>query len=190
MRRVSVDDRSPDDVGALRRSLTDALAAEHLAINHYRVPPGEGLPGGLHAHADQAELFYVLDGRLTFETYSHDEGGAEFTLAADQVVRFRPGEFQSGHNAADVEAVVLALGAPRDTGDVRVPFACEACGHRDLRLALEDTPALACPACGEEWPLADCQDCGGEDLRAWLDDGEPVVVCGDCAATFERPPTV
>jgi hypothetical protein len=60
------------------------VGTEHVAINHYQVPAGEGLPSGLHAHYDQEEVFVVLAGEATFETLR--EG--EVTVGARAAIRF------------------------------------------------------------------------------------------------------
>lgn len=185
MDRVSIAevDRTPADRAVGRRCLTDHLNTRDVAINHYRVDPGDGLPGGLHAHADQEEVFVVLDGEAIFETLD-----GEIAAAAGEAIRFAPGEFHSGRNAGDDDLVVLALGAPRDTDDVRIPFACPDCGHDDLRFDVADG-TFVCPDCGVEHAPSACPDCGAEDLEATLGEaGAPVVVCGECAATYDRPP--
>lgn len=189
MDRVSLDEVSADDVGGggSRRSLSAALSASDVAINHYRFPPGTGFPGGLHAHADQEEVFVVLAGAATFETLAGEVG-----VRAGEVIRFPPGEFQSGRNDADADAdlVALAVGAPRESEDVRLPFPCPDCGDGDLRLVTGgDGVTFECPGCGAGHVPGPCPDCGGTDLAATLDEVEdPVVRCRDCGAAFERPP--
>lgn len=183
MRKVAIDEVAPADVGsdADRRSLDDALDTTNVAINHYRLEPGDRL-AGLHAHADQEEVFVVLDGILTFETLD-----GEVPVDTGEVIRFAPGEYQSGKNDSGRAAVVLALGAPRDAGDLRIPVACAECGHDEQRLAMtDDGGALVCLDCGAE-SQPRCPDCDGQDLRAILaDDGEtPVSVCQDCGAEWE-----
>jgi len=183
--RTSVDDApaASFEDGAERRDLAAALGVDGFACNRYRVPPGTGLPGGLHAHADQAETFVVLAGTATFHTPEE-----AVTVAAGGAVRFAPGEFQTGRNEADEPLVVLALGAPPDAEDFRLPVACPACPADELRLR-PGGPAFECPDCGLERVPADCPACGGADLAVRPGaDGVPVVRCGDCGATFERPP--
>lgn len=148
------------DVGAFgqeidRRGLTEPLGTSDLAVNHYRLDPGERLSGGLHAHMDQEEVFVVLDGEATFETPDGD-----VTVGADEAVRFAPGEFQSGANESDEELTVLALGAPRDSEDVRVPQECPDCGNDNMRAVPgDDGFDLVCPECGVEKPAVG----GGDD---------------------------
>ncbi|MFB6176944.1 MAG: cupin domain-containing protein, partial [Halobaculum sp.] len=148
MEHVAIDDV---DAGAFgrdidRRGLTEPLGTSDLAINHYRLDPGERLSGGMHAHMDQEEVFVVLDGEATFETPDGD-----VTVGANEAVRFAPGEFQSGTNESDSELRVLALGAPRDSEDVRVPRECSDCGHENMRAVPgDDGFKFVCPECGAE----------------------------------------
>lgn len=100
-----------------RRELSAPLATTDLAINYYRIPPENGFPGGVHAHMDQEEVFVVLVGTAEFETMN-----GTITVEAGEAIRFGPGEFQSGANAAEQDLVALALGAPRDSEDVRIRF--------------------------------------------------------------------
>ena len=182
MERIAIDEVTPADVGSdtERRSLGDALEATAVAINRYRLEPGNRL-AGLHAHGDQEEVFVVLDGTLTFETLD----GA-VTVGGGEAVRFSPGEYQSGKNDAEGPATVLALGAPRDTDDLRIPVACPECGHPDRRLEISGGGGtLTCLDCGAE-STPRCPECDGRALRAVLaDDGEtPISVCRDCGAEW------
>jgi uncharacterized cupin superfamily protein/predicted RNA-binding Zn-ribbon protein involved in translation (DUF1610 family) len=203
MDKTSIDDLEPDAIGGVeRRRLPDPLGTTDVAINHYRVPPGNGLPGGLHAHADQEEIFVVVEGTATFETL---EG--RVTVDAGEAIRFAPGEFQSGTNDAADALVVLGMGAPRETDDVRIPVACPACDHEDLRLETghgdgdddgnenedtEDGPGISfvCPDCGAEHVPESCPECGSDALTVTTEtdaDTRTAVVC-ECGATFESPP--
>lgn len=190
MERVAVEDVDPDgdDDDAERRRLSRALGTTDVAINRYRLPPGTGLPAGLHAHADQEEVFVVFDGTVTFETLD-----GERTVDAGEAIRFAPGEFQSGRNAAGAggDAVLLALGAPRESDDVRLPLACPACGRPDRRLEIEpDGATFVCPDCGTRRDALPCPECGHDDLRATLgEEGATVVACHGCGATFAEPPS-
>jgi len=166
-----------------RVAVGDALGVEGFALNRYRLPPGAGLPGGLHTHLDQEELFVVLQGRLTFETLS----GA-VTVASGEAVRFAPGEYQSGANEGDTVAVVLAAGAPKESEAVRVPLDCPDCGERGLTPELHDGEVmLACPACGVAHRTRGCPACEREELRVAASGGETVVVCPDCGAELPEP---
>jgi len=187
MERIAIDDVKPRVFGDGndRRGLSEPLGTTDVAINHYRLAPGEGFPGGLHTHVDQEEVFVVLEGEATFETF---EG--KITVAAGELIRFGPGEFQSGNNESDEHIVALALGAPRDSEDVRIPVACPGCGHENLRLDFTGSKmTFACPDCGAEHVPRDCPDCGHDDLRLTLaDGGSTVVVCQGCGSEFDNPP--
>lgn len=179
MRRASLD-RSARLV-----RLGDALGSEHVAINRYRVAPGDGFPSGLHAHADQEEVFVVVAGEATFETLD-----GEVTVGAGEAARFAPGEFQTGENRGDGDLVAFALGAPRETDDVRVPATCPECDAETLRL---DTAGanltFRCPDCDAEHVPRPCPDCGGDALGFTTDDEHrPVVECEECGARFADAP--
>jgi len=193
MDRVSIDDVAADGSTVDSRALSDPLGTTDLAINHYRVSKGEGLPAGLHAHGDQEEVFVVLAGTARFETLVRADGewvADEVTVTAGEAIRFAPGEFQSGYNAGDDDLVVLALGAPRDSEDVRLPASCPDCDRPTLRLDTDgDGLTFRCPDCDGEFVPAPCPECGSADLRITLGgDRITVVVCSDCEATFPEPP--
>ena len=190
MEKASIDDVDPFVFeGSERRGLSEPLGTTGVAVNHYRIPAGEGFPAGLHAHMDQEELFVVLEGEATFETL---EG--EICVEAGEVIRFAPGDFQSGRNDADdgEELVALALGAPHDTENIRIPAVCRECEHENVRLDLAgDGPTFVCPACDREFVPQACPECGHEELRVTLADssgGRTVTVCQGCEAEFDEPP--
>lgn len=188
MEYVRIDDveSGVDEGDSASRRLSDYLGTTDLAINHYRIAPGDGLSGGLHAHADQEEVFVVVEGEATFETMSGDVVASE-----GEVIRFDPGEFQSGRNDADGDLAVIAIGAPRDSDDVRVPLACPECAHDDVRLDFAGgATTFVCPDCEAERVAEPCPNCGGDDLAVTLRaDDEPVVSCSGCESVFEVPPT-
>ncbi len=193
MELVSFADVEPAGDAVDRQALTGPLGTTDLAINRYRVPPGEGLPAGLHAHADQEEVFVVLAGVARFETLVRGDGewvADEVTVAADEAIRFPPGEFQSGHSVGEADLVVLALGAPRDSEDVRLPASCPDCGRPTLRLDTgDDGLTFRCPDCDGVFVPAPCPQCGSDDLRITLgEDRRTVVVCEDCSGRFPEPP--
>jgi len=180
MEQVPLPDLDPDPASgrAAKRDLAAALAATDVALNHYEVAPGERV-SGLHAHGDQEELFVVLDGEATIETLEGDR-----LVPADEAVRFARGEYHSVTNDDTRPLSILAIGAPPDSEDVRIPLPCPACDHDFRRPVPTDSgAALACPGCGEETTVT-CDACGGGDLYAALGhDGEPVSICRDCGAT-------
>lgn len=168
-----------------RRGLSESLETTDIAINHYRIAPDEGFPGGLHTHMDQEEVFIVIKGEAAFETMD-----GEVTVDEGEAIRFAPGEFQSGKNDSDTELVAFAMGAPRDTEDVRIPVECPECGHDSVRLDIgEDSHAFVCPDCDTEQIPQACPECGHDDLRITLgEETQTIVVCKDCGAKFENPP--
>lgn len=188
MERVAIDAVGPTTFGAgvLRRQLSQPLATEAVAVNHYRVPPGEELPSGLHTHCDQEELFVVLAGEATFETLQ----AGVVTVEAEAAIRFTPGDYQSGRNDGMVELELVAIGAPKQTADTRIPFRCPNCGVRGLRLdAAGDELVFRCPECATVHRPAPCPACDADDLRTTLDSaGEPVAACRNCGAVYDGPP--
>jgi uncharacterized cupin superfamily protein len=186
VRKACLADGEPDRLGeeSERRRLSEELETEGLAINYYELAPGDGLPGGLHAHMDQEEVFVVLDGEATFETLDGD-----VTVTEGELVRFEPGEFQWGTNASDDRLVVLAVGAPRGTEDVRIPVDCPECGHSSLRLDSGERLAFSCPGCGAERVPRACPSCGRRELRVTAGDGARTrVACRSCGAAYDSPP--
>ncbi|MFC5366501.1 cupin domain-containing protein [Salinirubrum litoreum] len=137
-----------------RRGLTDALDADDLAVNYYALDPGDAFSGGMHAHYDQEEVFYVMEGTATFETMSDPTAESETVeVGPQEAIRFAAGEFQQGRNESDERVTALALGAPTPSTDVRVPTACAECGDSEtLAVGFGDDGEmrLACPECGTE----------------------------------------
>jgi mannose-6-phosphate isomerase-like protein (cupin superfamily) len=187
MEKVSIEALDVDlpSEGIYRRRLSPSLDTSDLALNHYRIAPGQGFPGGLHAHMDQEEVFVVLAGAATFETMD-----GEVTVQANEAIRFSRGEFQSGRNAGEEDLVALAIGAPRETEDVRIPADCPACGHKDLRLDWDQGGLrFQCPACEAEYIPEECPECGDGDLRLTIaEPGRTEVICTDCEAAMDAPP--
>jgi len=148
MEKVSIGDIEANAFGSDidRRGLSDPLGMTDFALNRYRLDPGERFSGGMHAHMDQEEVFVILEGEATFETMD-----GEVTVGEAEVIRFAPGEFQSGKNDSDREVVAFAMGAPRDSEDVRLPQNCPECGHDNVRaIPGDDGFDLQCPECGAE----------------------------------------
>jgi len=164
MRKTSIDAVDPQaDEGVYtdRRSLTGPLNASNVAVVRYVLDPGERFSGAVHAHADQEELFLVVSGTAVFETEDGD-----VTVDAGEAVRFAPGEFQSGRNASDDPVVAFAIGAPRESDDVRVS-----------RVPVLDDADVSCPECGrDDMRLADADGDRNADF-----------VCPDCDATLSVP---
>jgi mannose-6-phosphate isomerase-like protein (cupin superfamily) len=167
MEKVDVDELgSRMGPGSVRASLTNPLGLANLGANHYELEPGESLAFGVHAHEHQEEVFVVQAGAVTFETYpdrsaavaSEDGGSGETVVVrAGEVARAAAGEYQRGRNEGEERAVVFAVGAPQDAGDLDLLRECDACGERTAhRIELaEDRSAV----------LAVCEACGGESAR-------------------------
>ena len=134
MEKVSISNAESHVVGedSASRRLSEPLGATNIALNHYRLAPGEGFPGGLHAHMDQEGVF-VLEGEATFETLD-----GEVTVGEREAIRFAPGEFQSGKNNSNSELTAVAMGAPPGTDNIQIPVMCPNCEHDTLRFQMRD----------------------------------------------------
>jgi uncharacterized cupin superfamily protein len=153
MEHVRVDDVDPwMSPASAKRSLSNALGAEDVSINHYELAPGESFAFGYHQHGGQEEIFYVLEGTATFQT---DEGGTR--VAAGEAVRFAPGEWQQGTNETDERVVALAVGAPAEMGETTILRECTDCGER--------TEQAVQPADDADALVTVCEDCGAETAR-------------------------
>jgi uncharacterized cupin superfamily protein len=153
MERVRIDDvQTAVDPSTVMKPLTEALGATDVAVNYYELAPGDTFAYGYHAHETQEEVFYVQAGTVTFET----EAG-EVTVEAGEVVRFAPGEFQRGWNRGDERVVAVAIGAPRQGGEVVKLEDCPTCGERTRH----DIEVRA----GGEVHVTVCRACGGETAR-------------------------
>lgn len=150
MEQVTIEDvETIERSTATVRGLTDELGTTGVAINHYRLDPGEAFSGGMHAHMDQEEVFYVIEGEATFET---PEG--ETTVGPGEAVRFGPGDYQRGRNEGDEPVEALALGAPKESTDVRVPQPCPECDSDTLRaIPTDEGFSFECPECGADVEL-------------------------------------
>lgn len=183
MDRVSISDvatASLSETVALR-SLQSTLDLEHVSVNHYHLDPETRLPWGLHAHMDQEELFIVLDGSLTFETLS-----GTMTVEAGDTIKFDPGEYHVGTNPFETSATFLAIGAPPDSTDIRIPLPCPDCEEPALRLELSDEDGgLACPTCGTTVD-GTCDVCGEAELEVRLGElaDDLIDFCRACGRTI------
>jgi mannose-6-phosphate isomerase-like protein (cupin superfamily)/predicted RNA-binding Zn-ribbon protein involved in translation (DUF1610 family) len=196
---VSMEKTSIDNVesntgrsGTDRRQLSGPLNATNVAIDHYRLAPGTGFPGGLHTHTDQEEVFVVIEGEATFETLAAgSDTGETVTVGVDEAIMFAPGgEFHSGKNESDGDLLAVAIGAPRDSEDVRIPLECPECSHDDMRVVIgEDRTTFVCPDCDTERVPRACPKCGREEMRfALAEEARAIVLCPDCSAEFDQPP--
>jgi len=152
MEHVDVDDiDSWMGPASVKRPVSRALGAEHVAINYYELAPGEAFGFGYHRHPDQEEVFYVLDGTATFETETGD-----VVVNAGEVIRFEAGEWQLGSNEGDERLRALAVGAPAES-ETDLRRACGNCGGRQ--------PTRVERADDEDALVTRCEDCGSETGR-------------------------
>jgi quercetin dioxygenase-like cupin family protein len=118
MEHVAIEDVdvqvNPMKVHSVRKPVSQALGTTEFAMNYFELEPGESFSGGLHRHTDQEEVFYVEDGTATFDVGIDRES---VTVAAGELIRFEPGEFQEGYNDGDDRVVGWALGAPGASHD-------------------------------------------------------------------------
>jgi uncharacterized cupin superfamily protein len=153
MEKVRIDEvdsrLGPADV---KRPVSRALGAENVAVNYYELAPGESFAFGYHSHERQEELFVVREGTVTFETA---ERAVE--VSAGEAIRFAPGESQRGVNAGDERVVALAVGAPREGGDLHLIRECVNCGYR--------TPNAVDIVDGGDAVVTVCLECGVETGR-------------------------
>jgi uncharacterized cupin superfamily protein len=151
MEKLAVDDvDSWQGPASVKRPLGRTLGLTDAALNYYELEPGESFAFGYHRHAGQEEVFYVLEGEATFETEDGD-----IDVAAGELVRFEPGEWQQGHNRSDERVRALALGAPAESGETEILRDCPDCGERtgqEIARAPDDDAALVttCVECGVE----------------------------------------
>jgi uncharacterized cupin superfamily protein len=154
MEKVTIDelaaDNNPGGGEETARRVGEALGTSDVGLSYYELDAGQNLSGGVHTHMDQEEIFYVLDGTLTFQTMEE-----EIEVGAGEVARFAPGDFQQGKNESDGPVRLLGIGAPKGSTDVRVPQPCGACGDSDtLRFVPgDDGMQLQCPECGETFEM-------------------------------------
>lgn len=119
----------------------------------YELAPGEQFSGVLHTHHDQEEIFHVLDGTATFDVGTDRE---TVEVDAGQVVRFPPGEFQSGRNETDDPVRALVVAAPDDRhtwADIECRLPCPDCGEvtsHGVREPDESGMTVYCEDCGHE----------------------------------------
>jgi quercetin dioxygenase-like cupin family protein len=161
MEKVAIDDvrnePNPLDVHEVRRPVSDVLGTEHVAMNYFELAPGESFSGGMHTHNDQEELFYVEAGEALFDVGRERE---TIRVSAGEVIRFEPGEFQTGYVPDDgTETVGWALGAPgarHDWAQLESLLPCRECGEERshaTRLTDEGRFEFTCTDCDNSFTL-------------------------------------
>jgi len=136
MQKSSLDDMEniPNPLGAetTRKSITEAVGAEEVAMNHYELAPGESFSAGLHTHNDLEELFYIISGTATFQV---GKDRTEVPVGAGEAIRFASGEFQTGQNRSEEPVVGLAISAPgrrHDWSEIDSLQYCQVCEAETL----------------------------------------------------------
>jgi uncharacterized cupin superfamily protein len=130
-----------------KKEIDEAVGAEAFGLNLYLAEPGEQLSMGRHHHPDHEELFYVLKGRLEFET-----ADGTFTVEASEVFFVPPGDPQKGHARGDTTARFLAVGAPKAEDHAVIVEYCESCAtetEQDLSMETEGERQVVIIACGD-----------------------------------------
>lgn len=153
---TELDELATNPASSRRLPVGDALGTTDVSLNYYELEPGDSLSGGLHAHHDQEELFYVLDGTLTFDVTPDRE---TVTVAAGEAIRFASGEYQEGYNEAPgadpdggERVVALALGAPKGTEDIDSYIFCRECDAETVHTfdVVDEVAVHTCSECGTE----------------------------------------
>ena len=97
----------PPDLDVKR--VGDALGAEEMRVTVWYFDPGEEIQ--YHAHNEQEELYYVLEGEFSLKLGR--SGEEEYVEAGPGTFWIARPEVGHGHrNVGDGRGVVLALGAP------------------------------------------------------------------------------
>ncbi len=150
-----VDDQlSPLGVHSVRKPVSDALGTTDFAMNYFELEPGDSFSGGLHTHHDQEEVFYIEEGVATFDIGIERDA---VDVAAGELIRISPGEFQEGYNDGDERVVGWALGAPGASHDwdaLQSRLYCPECDEettQDTRL-VEGQFQFTCTDCGAKQP--------------------------------------
>ncbi len=90
-------------------ALDEALGAEHVNCKLWYFEPGEEIQ--YHAHSEQEELYYVLEGEFSLKLGR--SGEEEYVEVGPGAAWLAKPEIGHGHrNVGDERGVVLAIGAP------------------------------------------------------------------------------
>ena len=104
---LSEIDEVPPDLDI--RPVGDALDSGAMRVTVWYFEPGEEIQ--YHAHSEQEELYYVLEGEFSLKLGR--SGEEEYVEAGPGTFWVAKPEIGHGHrNVGDEEGVVLALGAP------------------------------------------------------------------------------
>lgn len=156
MQKIDLDEMTADAASQDRQSVSAPLDAQDFSMNYYVLEPGEEFTEALHAHLDQEEVFFVLEGEATFQMKPDLHAESDTVTVQDgEMVRFDAGEYQQGRNESEETLRALALGTPQESTDIRVAVPCQNCGDSDfLEFTMVDgDPGMECPECGTEIPV-------------------------------------
>ncbi|TWI31249.1 cupin domain-containing protein [Paracoccus sulfuroxidans] len=92
----------PNHFGNLKTLDVVPFKGNNFAVQVSRAPKGGG--GELHSHDDWSQVFFVMQGELTFDT-----GSERFTLKAGEAVLFEPTDPHYTINEADQDSVSLVI---------------------------------------------------------------------------------
>jgi quercetin dioxygenase-like cupin family protein len=96
----------PNHFGGLNVLDVVPFSGRNFSVQVSKAPKGGG--GELHHHESWSQLFYVLQGELTFDT-----GKERFTLTKGQAVLFDPGDPHATLNEGDEESVSMVITVDR-----------------------------------------------------------------------------
>jgi uncharacterized cupin superfamily protein len=104
---LSESEEMPPDLNI--RAIDAALGTEQIGVKLWYFEPGEEI--GYHAHSEQEELFYVLEGEFSLKL--GESGEEEYVEAGPGTFWVAGPEMGHGHRCVgDEQGVVLAIGAP------------------------------------------------------------------------------
>ena len=92
----------PAHFGGLKVADIVPFKGHNFAMQISVAPPGAG--GEKHYHDDWSQVFYVIEGELTFDT-----GEKRFTLKAGEAVLFEPGDPHATVNEGTEDSVSIVV---------------------------------------------------------------------------------
>jgi quercetin dioxygenase-like cupin family protein len=150
---------------SVRHPVSPVIEGMEFGMVQFELAPGEATGGAPHTHLDQEELFYVLDGEISFSVRAEPTDDPEvITVRAGEVIHFTPDDvYQQGVNQSDEPVVVLGVGVPgarHDWSQVRTAIACPDCGHETVHRVVpkDDSERMPDP----EGVSMICTECDGE----------------------------
>ncbi len=96
------------------RPVDEVLALEEMGAKLWYFEPGDEV--GYHAHPEEEELYYVIEGEFSVKMGSADDPTYE-TVGPGTFFAAGPREPHGHRYVGDDQGIVLALGAPADAGD-------------------------------------------------------------------------